>query len=227
MPAQSSVRPARRVRRSAADRTPAVPSGPVAGRIVAAARRDFFAHGFARCTMDDLAQALGMSKKTLYAHFPTKEALVDVLVAAKTRETADAVRAAVEAPGLAFGARVHAMMAQCLGHLAEISPVFLRDLERQLPAVYARIEAVRRDVLPKVWGRLLAEGVAAGLVRRELEPAFVSEFALLAVQGLLRPEALERHALRPPEVLDRVLSIIFAGILTPAGRKTYENKTRR
>ena len=39
-------------------------------RIVAEARRHFFAHGFRGVTMDDLARELAMSKKTLYDAFP-------------------------------------------------------------------------------------------------------------------------------------------------------------
>src|SRR5947207_14829941 len=54
----------------------------VAGRqrIVSAARAHFFAHGFRRVTMDDLADELGMSKKTLYAHFAGKTALVEAML---------------------------------------------------------------------------------------------------------------------------------------------------
>ena len=47
---------------------------PESARIVAAARRYFLAHGFRGVTMDDLAAELGMSKKTLYAHFSSKAA---------------------------------------------------------------------------------------------------------------------------------------------------------
>ncbi len=40
--------------------------------IVEAARAHFFSHGFRSVTMDDLADELGVSKKTLYALFPSK-----------------------------------------------------------------------------------------------------------------------------------------------------------
>src|SRR5262245_48541809 len=49
-------------------------------RIVAAARKHFFAHGFRGVTMDELSRELGMSKKTLYAHFPSKTALVEAVL---------------------------------------------------------------------------------------------------------------------------------------------------
>src|SRR3954465_2269959 len=58
----------------------------VRARIVAAARRHFFAHGFRGVTMDDLAAELGMSKKTLYAHFSSKTALVEAAILDKFAE---------------------------------------------------------------------------------------------------------------------------------------------
>ena len=56
-----------------------------AGRqqIVEAARAHFFSHGFRSVTMDDLAEELGISKKTLYAHFPGKIALLEAVLANK------------------------------------------------------------------------------------------------------------------------------------------------
>jgi AcrR family transcriptional regulator len=56
-------------------------AGPARGepevrqRILRAAETLFLTHGFSRITMDELAGELGMSKKTLYAHFAGKEDL--------------------------------------------------------------------------------------------------------------------------------------------------------
>ena len=49
-------------------------------RIITAARRHFLTHGFRGVTMDDLAAELGMSKKTLYTHFPSKTALLEAVL---------------------------------------------------------------------------------------------------------------------------------------------------
>ena len=45
--------------------------------IVKRALNDFMQYGFKTFTMDDLANKMGMSKKTLYEHFPSKQDLVD------------------------------------------------------------------------------------------------------------------------------------------------------
>ena len=50
--------------------------GGVRDRIVATAERIFLRSGFSRVLMDDLARELGMSKKTLYSHFASKEELL-------------------------------------------------------------------------------------------------------------------------------------------------------
>src|SRR5438874_10407025 len=52
-------------------------------RIVDAARAHFFSHGFRSVTMDDLAEELGVSKKTLYNHFPGKIELLEAVLADK------------------------------------------------------------------------------------------------------------------------------------------------
>src|SRR5918993_1361962 len=60
--------------------------GSAASKIVAAARAHFFAHGFRGVTMDQLSDELGMSKKTLYAHFPSKGHLLEAVIDAKFEE---------------------------------------------------------------------------------------------------------------------------------------------
>src|SRR5215472_4376949 len=52
-------------------------------RIVDAARTHFFSHGFRSVTMNDLAEELGISKKTLYRHFPGKIDLLEAVLADK------------------------------------------------------------------------------------------------------------------------------------------------
>lgn len=206
---------------------PLPPPDSVLARITAAARRQFTALGYSRTTMDDLAGELGMSKKTLYAYFPGKELIVSAIMDSKIREVRTGMHAIAEDAGIPVMDRAHRMIAFIVRQMGEISPAFLRDLERHHPALYARMESVRAEILPQVWGKLLADGAAEGLIRRDLDPAFISEMMLATARTLLRPDALERLKLEPREVIDQMLTILFNGILTPAGRKAYENGPSR
>lgn len=190
-------------------------------RILAHGRRTFFARGFARCPLADLARDLGMSKKTLYRHFPTKEAMLEAVLAAKVAEVRTGMETILADPALDFPARLRAVMQHIVTQMGEVSPAFLHDLQRFTPALYARVEAVRGELLPRVWGRLLEEGVRRGHVRPDASPAFVADLVLAAAQALLHPDALARHRLDPPAAIDRMLTIVLTGILTPAGRKAH------
>ncbi|WP_152665382.1 helix-turn-helix domain-containing protein [Mycobacterium sp. UM_Kg1] len=59
--------------------------GGTAGAILEAARVEFAGHGFRRANIDAVAQRAGVSRRTLYRHFPTKEALFEQLIEADTQ----------------------------------------------------------------------------------------------------------------------------------------------
>jgi AcrR family transcriptional regulator len=191
-------------------------------RIVAAARRHLFAYGYSSFTMDDLARELGMSKKTLYVHFPGKDALVEQIIdgfARDARATADAIFADKE---LGFIEKLRRFTASMVERFAQLHPHMLRDLERSAPHIYRHIEEVRYRNIPHVFGQLLRQGQAAGRVRPDLDPAFAIEFWRPAVQSLMHPATLERLKLRPDEAFTQAINLFFGGLLTPVGHKEYE-----
>src|SRR6266478_4148724 len=80
-------------------------------RIVDAARAHFFSHGFRSVTMDDLAEELGISKKTLYAHFPGKIELLEAVLADKFASVDAKLKEVTRAHPQDFPATLHALLA--------------------------------------------------------------------------------------------------------------------
>ena len=68
-----------------------IPESERRERLLAAAERVFVELGYTEANMDDIAKHAGMSKKTLYRLFETKEALFTALVAARRAELANSV----------------------------------------------------------------------------------------------------------------------------------------
>src|SRR5262249_1718410 len=127
-------------------------------RIIAAARAHFLAHGFSRVTMDDLAQELGMSKKTIYAHFPTKTALLEPVLLDKFRCGEHDLRAITSECAADFATGLHRLLACLQGHTDEIRPPFVRDMQREAPDLFKVVETRRREVIQRYFGKLLREG---------------------------------------------------------------------
>src|SRR5512144_623074 len=97
-------------------------------RIVAGARRHFFVHGLRGVTMDDLAEELGMSKKTLYAHFPSKTALVEAALLAKFQDVEVELGRITSGCSSDFLGALHQLRASLQRHTGENQPPFLRDI---------------------------------------------------------------------------------------------------
>src|SRR5260370_14899161 len=100
--------------------------------------------------VEDIARAAGLSRQTVYAHFPSREALLDAVVARATAEVAAAFEAAAlgAAPpaealirlldaGWAVSARY-----PFLWHLPQVSPG--QDADRHGPLVAQPPDVIRR-----------------------------------------------------------------------------------
>ena len=81
----AKTRPAAPVRRG---RPPIISETERRERLLAAAEQVFVELGYVDASMDDIARQAGMSKKTLYLFFETKEALFSALIATRLAELA-------------------------------------------------------------------------------------------------------------------------------------------
>jgi AcrR family transcriptional regulator len=196
-------------------------------RILDQARRHFFSYGYSAFTMDDLATDLGMSKKTLYVHFPGKETLIRAVLDAFSVEVrADADRLLAD-PGLSFTEKLRGFALGMMERFSRVTPAVLRDVQRFAPGIHRHIEQLRSKNIPHVFGRFVEAGQVAGMVRDDVSPVFAGEFYLHAMQGIMNPMTLQRLDLPPDVALDRALRMFFGGLLTPAGHKEYEKSFPR
>jgi AcrR family transcriptional regulator len=205
-----------------ASSTPVVPAPSDArARILQAARVHLFAYGYTALTMDELAAELGMSKKTLYVHFPSKDDLVGEILRgfiAEIRASADTL---FRDESLSFTVKLHRFSEAMVNRL-RINPHIFRDLQRAAPHMYRQIEELRHKNIPHIFGQMIREGQAAKMVRADIDPDFAVEFWRPAIQALMHPDSLERLQLSPDEIFRRAINLFFGGLLTPAGRKDHE-----
>jgi AcrR family transcriptional regulator len=191
---------------------------PAAQRIVTTARAHFFAHGFRRVTMDDLAEELGMSKKTLYASFPSKAALLQAVLMDKFRNVEadlDAIMAQRSDDTLTELQRFLACMQQ---HTEEIQPPFVRDIRREAPELFQVIEKRRREMIQRYFGKIFAEGRKAGLVRKDIPVKLIIEILLGAVQAIMNPPKMDELGLDPKTGYSSIVSVILDGVILKKGR---------
>jgi AcrR family transcriptional regulator len=199
---------------------PEVPSDRTARqRILGAAREQFLAHGFRSVTMDDLAEGLGMSKKTVYAHFPSKTALLEAMLLDKFRCAEEEMEAITSECSADFPTGLHRLLACVQRHTEEIRPPFLRDIQRETPDLFQVVQARRREVIQRYFSKLLGEGRREGLIRKDIPVYLIIEILLGAVEAIVNPPRLAEFGLSPKSGFTAIISVILEGALTPEGRR--------
>jgi AcrR family transcriptional regulator len=192
----------------------------VAGRqrIVEAARAHFFSHGFRSVTMDDLAEELAISKKTLYAHFPSKIALLEAVLADKFASVEARLKQTACEPH-DFSVALRELLANTQGELDEIKPPFVRDMRQKTPQMFKIVERRRAELIQRFFGKLFVEGQQTGMVRKDLPAKLMIEILLAAVQAIVNPAKVEELGLTPKTGFASVVKVVLEGVLTRQGRK--------
>jgi TetR/AcrR family transcriptional regulator, cholesterol catabolism regulator len=188
-------------------------------RIVDAARAHFFSHGFRSVTMDDLAEELGISKKTLYAHFPGKFDLLEAVLAAKLAGVEATLKEVMRGHAHDFPAALQDLLAGTHRELDEIKPPFVRDMRQKAPEVFKLVERRRAAIIQRYFGKFFVEGQRAGMVRKDVPAKLIIEILLAMVQSIMNPPKMEELGMMPKEGFSGILKIILEGALTAKGRK--------
>jgi len=187
-------------------------------RVMRAARRQYFAHGFRTVSMDDLAAELGMSKKTLYAYFPSKVALVEAVLKDKFREIeSDLDLLASERPADVEVA-LHRLLACVQRHMTEIQAPFVRDIGRETPELFQMVETRRRNLIRRHFGALFEKGRSAGVIREDIPTHLIIEILLGAVQAIMNPHRLTELGLALETGYSSIIRVVLEGAMSRKSR---------
>lgn len=169
--------------------------------------------------MDELAAELGMSKKTLYAHFPSKEALLEAVMTEKLARVGATLEAIRSDKSDDFATLLHAMLDGMQRELGELRPPFVRDVRLKAPHIFKRLEQTRARLIETHFRGLFRAGQQSGDVRRDISVTLMIETILAAIQAIMNPQKLEELGLSPKDAFAGVIGIVLRGVLLPTKEK--------
>lgn len=183
--------------------------------VVAEAKRLFYQFGFRRITMDEIAANLRMSKKTLYALFPSKEELVRAVILTIMLPKMARMRELMQESGTVadfFGGVVEVFHA--LGR--EVSEPMMVDMKMS-PELWKEVEERRLEVLSHI-GEVIERGKKTGEVRADLNVDLFLRIFMLVINRIGNPTMMLELNMRPSELAGQLFGIFFHGIV-PADRR--------
>lgn len=195
-------------------------------RIAETATSLFLRYGIRSTTMDTIADALRISKRTIYEHFDDKEALVVACVQRRLDLAREECQSALDRGDNAIE-KLLTLLLVSLRQARQANPTFWLDIKGQYPSAWRLVETYRREERRDELVALLKGGIEAGLLRPELDCDIVAAVLRAQIDLLSDPDvftaeryersALGRHALLP----------FIRGLATDEGRthlQTYADE---
>lgn len=189
-------------------------------RILQAATRLFLDRGLRKVTMEEVAAAIGISKKTLYQAFSSKTELVHA-VAAREMATWEQRRDALLEQHADVVDQIHAVARYVVESHQRIGAEIRRDLQTEYPDIWDELQS-RRGKLNAGIERLIQRGIAEGALKH-----VNSRVASLALRGALAavtdPETVQRSDFTAEQAAADVFELFLHGLLTAERAATFES----
>ena len=192
-------------------------------RIVEQAREIFLDHGFSKVSTSEIAEALGISKKTLYREFETKEDILRAVILPKLKESSKRIDSILSDERLTFPEKLEAVLAIFSTQHQRATPILIRDLCVHAPEVWREIQEHKKARLKK-FEKLLEQGIAHGYFRSDIPQEIIIRMHTAAVESLMTPQVLGELPCTSQEVFQGIVKVLFEGILREGKKKSFERK---
>ena len=191
-------------------------------RILAAAEDRLLTRGYSRMSVDDLTLSLGMSKKTFYKVFETKEEMLEAVVERVTAGVGREIHA-ITGSDRNFLEKLGALMAFLATVYRKVDSLLSEDIHRHFPALWQKIAEFRRQKIQENFSVLINQGIAEGHIRQDLNQKVFMMAFLAAIETIVRPHILFDEPLSARDAMGQILNLFFAGALTDRGRSELHN----
>lgn len=177
-------------------------------RILDVARNQFLERGFAATSMQEIADAVGMTKPALYYHFKDKQ---DLLLAVLGREMEDGHRAFGDALSRNTGleARLEDGAAWSFSRVKGDLGRLMSDMHRVLPADRVHQFKCSHPMPVDTIAQLLADAMRRGEIPADQDPVVLARLYVGMIFGQLAMLNSEELAEIDPHVLGRTIARVF------------------
>ncbi|WP_304518043.1 TetR/AcrR family transcriptional regulator [Cecembia rubra] len=201
----------------------------IESRILETAYRLFLVQGYRKTTMDDIAQELSMSKKTLYKYYPGKMELLAATFDILKNKLSIKVESLVDNKYISYPAKLKSMLTILATDLAPINSELLEDLREHTPEIWKEIQEYIRQSAYLRFQKLIQEGVDKGFVSSQVNVSLVVLMYASAIQNLIDPRFLsqfpdemsQKLGLSTAEIYDQIIQVIYQGILTDESKDEF------
>jgi AcrR family transcriptional regulator len=178
----------------------------------------FMRYGLRSVSMDDIANSLGISKKTIYQFFADKNELVDAVL----EETLNYNKQNCDRNRASSGNAVEEIFLSM--DIAEqifrnMHPSVIFDMQKYHPQAFSRFLKHKNDYLYNIVSKNLERGIKEDLYRPEIDIEILSRFRVESMLMSFNPEFYIGQKHNVAEVEQQLLEHFLFGIASLKGHK--------
>jgi TetR/AcrR family transcriptional regulator len=193
-------------------------------RILVFSDEVFRRKGFHKTSMDEIAQTMQISKKTIYKHFPSKEMLIESACMHLFEGAEKRVREIIHTRKSTVDKFV-AILGEYSNDLCRVSEVWINDLQHHYPEIWMKIDEFRTDKVYKYAKKLLNQGRRENIIHKYPFELIMESF-VGGLRAVVNPQFLLQNNFSMNKALETVYNIFLNGILTDDGKKIYEKNKK-
>ena len=191
-------------------------------QIIKTAGELFFRLGIRSVSIDDICRELGMSKKTFYVYFPSKEDLIEQMLQANVDYIARKMEELLAQGD--FRKLVKAFLKRQEEEKNDVRrvPQLVYDLKKYYPRQFSDFQIKCFETQKEFLKRYLELGVQQGLVRANLNIELTAVlFAKIHSDAIRDVEIIEAHNHNMHQLGHTAMDIFVRGVLSEEGLKLY------
>lgn len=179
-------------------------------RIINAFKELAVMRGFSRVTVDELAAHTGISKRTIYRYFNSKEEIIlsvvedfmGILEKSIQHELASSDKP-VE--------KIRNTLKAIPRNIKLLGPLAIYDLQKYYPHIWEKIEQFRAERIQKIFEGFLS-GDEQGYFKK-VNPKIFSTALLSSIRSVINPAFIMDNNLSPEETIQSLFTIFLYGIV--------------
>ena len=190
--------------------------------IIRTAGELFFRLGIRSVSIDDICRELGMSKKTFYVYFSSKDELIEQLLQANLNYIRGKMQSLLDLGD--FRQLVKAFLKHQNAEKNDVRrvPQLVYDLKKYYPRQFAEFQVHCFEMQKEYLKNYLEQGVQEGLVRANLNIELTAVlFAKIHNDAIRDFEEIEAHNHNMHQLAHTAMDVFVRGVLSDEGLKLY------
>lgn len=189
-------------------------------RILEHARDVFLARGFSKVTVDEISADLGISKKTLYKFYPSKEELLRAALHSMMRSAGWELERIISSDK-PFVEKLATAMITMGRYISKFRRESMVDVQRFVPHLWKELDRFREEHIISRLVTMIVQARNEDIFRPEVNEQVLIRMLVSSVQGVMNPDALTQHSFSAKEAAHSIFKVIFEGALTDAARREF------